>query len=78
MEPGNESKDESRKNSCCSRGHCCCGKAIAAFVLLSIGGIIGYLLGTHCSMYKMACLSQKAQSNCPMVQPTQGTPQPAK
>jgi hypothetical protein len=54
-----EKKDAN--DSCCSEGGGCgkgCGcacKLIAALVLLLLGGIIGYLAGSRCSMMKAAC-----------------------
>ncbi len=78
MESEKESKDEGQKNGCHSKKHCCCGKAIMAIALLLIGGIIGYLCGSHCSMYKNMCSMEKMKSNCPITQPAQEAAQPAK
>ena len=66
-------KEEPKKEGCHSRGHhCCCGKAIAALVLLLLGGVIGYLMG-RCSL-----LCDKKgygmMSACPMTQTQEKTP----
>jgi hypothetical protein len=42
-----ENKDEGK--SCCTKGKCCGGKALAALVLLAIGGVAGYFCGRHCA-----------------------------
>ncbi len=50
----NTEKDE---KDCCGKGGCChCGaKLILAVVLLLVGGVVGYLMGTHCAGRKMGC-----------------------
>lgn len=42
-----ENKDEGK--GCCTKGKCCGGKALAALVLLAIGGAAGYFCGRHCA-----------------------------
>lgn len=54
-------KDNKTEEKCCSKGgcggHCGCGaKMILAVVLLLLGGIIGYLMGSHCGLHRgMGC-----------------------
>jgi hypothetical protein len=51
-----DKKEESEKEGCCSgHGRCCGGKMIGALILLLLGGVIGYLVGGHCSGYKAGC-----------------------
>lgn len=62
-------KKSEEKEECCSSGTCCgvggcrgCGcKVILALVLLLLGGVIGYLGGSHCAIYK--------KWGCPMSAP---------
>ena len=59
-----EKKDEKGEKDCCSGKGCSCGccsgggrggkgccgcKAVAALVLLVVGGLIGFFVGHHCS-----------------------------
>jgi len=78
MESNQEPKEESQKNGCCSQRYCCGGKALGAIILLLLSGIIGYLWGRNCAMYKMGCYSHMMHSGCPMVSQTQQTSQPSK
>jgi hypothetical protein len=55
-------KEKDGEESCCSSGHGCggcggCGcRAILAVLLLLVGGLIGYVMGTHCGMHRyMSC-----------------------
>ena len=61
-----EIKAEGNK-SCCSGERRCCGcgmKVIGAIVLLLLGGISGFLLGSHCGMHKsFACPMTMAPAN---------------
>lgn len=81
----NENKKEkeccSDKDSCSTKSsYCCCGKIFIAFILLLIGGAIGYLSGKNCSYRytKMQCAMTKqeaAQSApAPVAEPTAATP----
>ena len=72
MESGQEEskKECCEKSSCGSQGGCrksCCGvKALAVFLLFLVGGIIGYLMGSHCSSSRYAeCKMGMMQSHCP-------------
>jgi hypothetical protein len=47
-----EKKDGQEGKACCEKSKCC-GKALAAFALLAIGGAGGYLAG-KCQMSKCA------------------------
>lgn len=47
--PDNSKKEET---TCCSSGHgrggrCCCSKALKVLILVLLGGIIGFLMGSH-------------------------------
>ena len=44
----NEKKDGQEGKACCDKSKCC-GKALAAFALLAIGGIGGYAAGKCCA-----------------------------
>lgn len=37
-------------HSCCTKGYCCGGKAVAALVLLLVGGMIGHCIGRRCGL----------------------------
>jgi hypothetical protein len=42
----------------CGSNKCCCKcikKAICSLVLLLLGGVIGYFMGTHCCAKRMMC-----------------------
>ncbi len=44
-----ETKDATKDGKpCCDKSRCCGGKALAAFALLALGGIGGYLGGRYC------------------------------
>ena len=45
-----EDKAKKDDKSCCSSGRACCGaKTLMVLVIFLLGGIIGYLMGMHCS-----------------------------
>jgi hypothetical protein len=47
-------KEEGGTEGGCGSGcKCCGGKAIKALVLLLVGGLVGYCLGSHCMGKKM-------------------------
>ena len=57
-----ETAPDAKDGKCCTGGasnSCGCKtsgcKSIMAIVLLLIGGIVGYLMGSHCSGYKSMC-----------------------
>jgi hypothetical protein len=43
-----ENKGAEGKEGCCSQHKCCGCKALAAALLLLVGGIGGYAIGRHC------------------------------
>lgn len=44
-----ENEKTTDEKGCCSKGKCCGGKALAAFVLLAVGGVGGYVAGKCCA-----------------------------
>ena len=72
-----EKEQGSEKEECCSGGGCGCGcggggcrgaKAIVALIILLLGGVLGYLLGTVHMCKHMMCKSMM-MSSCPMSAP---------
>lgn len=63
MESSENEKKEDHKR--CGSSHCCCSKLFIAFLLLLIGGILGYLIG-KCSMSRcyygrgMVCMTSQS------------------
>jgi hypothetical protein len=56
-------KESCESDGCCSRRHCCSGKAALVLVLLLIGGLIGYGVGRHSSRW--GC--HYGMADCPMM-----------
>ncbi len=46
---------ENQEKEKCATGGCCCGKALLAFLLFAMGGIVGYLVSQHCCQKRMSC-----------------------
>ena len=75
MESSENEKKEECKKSCCGSS-CCCAKLFLAFLLLLIGGIMGYLVGKSsmngCKYWKgIECYS--ASKSCPVTGTTAPT-----
>lgn len=64
MEKSEDQNKEEGRKSCCGRHCCCIGKVFAAFVLMLIGGIVGFLMG-HCS-YRRGMGAYGMMQGCPM------------
>lgn len=71
-----ESGQEETKKECCGKSSCgsqsgsrksCCGaKALAVMLLFLVGGIIGFLMGSHCSSSRYGdCKMGMMASHCP-------------
>ncbi len=71
-----ESGQEETNKECCGqssggsqkgcRKSCCGAKVLGVFLLFLVGGIIGYLLGSHCSSSRYgACKMGMMASHCP-------------
>lgn len=58
MEPEQKATEE---KGCCRKDHCCGCKAVAALVLLLVGGTVGFFMGSHCGR-GMCPLAPAAQS----------------
>lgn len=51
-------QDEKAGAGCCSKAKCCGGKALAAALLLAVGGLGGYFCGRGCPVKNAAPSSQ--------------------
>ncbi len=70
-----ESGQEETKKECCGKSSCgcqsgcrkpCCSvKVLLVVMVFLLGGVIGYLMGTHCSSSRYADCKMGMMAGCP-------------